>query len=278
MLLPGAGCAGTRAMGDPSLRSGQAAPLPPLGLQLYTLRTEMTANLERTLARVGSLGYREVEFAGYFGRTPAQVRAALAAAGLTAPATHLALETLEGERQAGTLAEAAAVGHRWIVVPWIAPAQRRTLDDWRRIAGRLNVAAAAAQRAGFSFAYHNHDFELTPIDARVPLELLLAETDPALVKLELDVYWAVKAGADPFALFSRWPGRVAMLHLKDTAGAPAHRMVEVGAGTIDWARILREGMARGGVRHAFVEHDQPADPWASVWASAEHLKKLAGSG
>ncbi|HYD51250.1 MAG TPA: sugar phosphate isomerase/epimerase, partial [Gemmatimonadaceae bacterium] len=190
-----------------------------------------------------------------------------------APASHLPLESLEGERQARTLADAAAAGHEWVVVPWLAPAARRTLDDWRRVAARLGAVAEAARRAGLSFAYHNHDFELAPVEGRVPLELLVAETDAALVKLELDVFWTVKGGADPLALYERWPGRIVMLHLKDSTGAPAHRMVEVGAGTLDWRAILSRGAAQG-VRHAFVEHDEPADAWGSVKASGEYLKQL----
>lgn len=279
-FVPGlTSCARTQTTRDtaaagPATPAGRVADAPPApGVQLYTLRGEMAKDVEATLARVGALGYQEVEFAGYFNRTPAQIRDALSKAGLRAPSSHIPLDALEGDRQGKTLADAAAVGHQWIVVPWLAPDARKSIDDYKRIAQRLNAAAAAAQRAGFRFAYHNHDFEITPLAGQVPLEVLLAETDPALVKIEMDVYWTVKAGGDPLQYFTRFPGRVTMLHLKDSAGAPDHRMVAVGEGKIDWPTIIARGTAQG-VQHAFVEHDNPADPWASVTASVGYLKRI----
>jgi len=285
VLVPGlTSCAGSRTTRDTTAAMGSATPAgsvagaaadarPAPGVQLYTLRGEMAKDVEGTLARVGALGYQEVEFAGYFDRTPAQIRDALAKAGLRAPSSHIPLDALEGDRQGKTLADAAAIGHQWIVVPWLAPDVRKSIDDYKRIATRLNAAATAATRAGFQFAYHNHDFEITPLEGRVPLEVLLAETDPALVKIEMDVYWTVKAGGDPLQIFSRFPGRVTMLHLKDSTGAPDHKMVAVGEGKIDWPTIVARGAAQG-VRHAFVEHDNPADPWASVTTSVGYLKRM----
>ena len=277
-LVPGlSGCTqapGTARGAGTAAGTAGAVGSPPLGVQLYTLRSEMAKGVDATLARLASLGFREVEFAGYFDRTPAQIRESLARHGLTSPSAHYPIEALEGDRQAKSLADAVAAGHRWVVVPWLAPEARRTIDDYRRVTARLNRIGEAARRSGLSAAYHNHEFELAPLGGEVPLDVMLKESDPALVNFELDVFWTVRGGADPFAYFARWPGRFPMLHLKDSAGAPDHRMVEVGAGTIDWRRVLERGVAQGGVRHAFVEHDNPTDPWASVTASAAHLKKL----
>ena len=253
--------------------TGQGSQPLALGVQLYTVRSEMAKDVERTLARVGELGYREVEFAGYYGRTPAQIKAALAAAGLTAPSSHIGLDQFAPDKTASTLANAAAMGHQWVVLPWLANEQRGAkADDWKRLAETLNRLGTAAQQAGLSFAYHNHDFEFVPVEGQVPLELLIANTDPARVKYELDVYWTVKAGADPLALFERHRGRIAMLHLKDATAAPARTMASVGAGTIDWRTVLARGIDRGGVSHAFVEHDNPGDAFASIGASAAWLK------
>jgi sugar phosphate isomerase/epimerase len=255
---------------------GTIAPVarPAPGVQLYTLRTEMEKDVDTTLARLGSLGYREVEFAGYFNRTPAQIKDSLAKAGLSAPSAHIPIEVLDGSQRDRALADAMAVGHQWVVVPWLAAEIRRSLDDYRKIADRLNRIGEAAQKAGLQFAYHNHDFEITPLEGRVPLEVMLESTDPKRVSYEMDVYWTVKAGGNPLAYYSKWPGRITMLHLKDSKGAPAHEMTEVGSGTIDWNTIIDRGVQQGGVKHAFVEHDNPTDPWASVTASVEHLKKL----
>ena len=245
--------------------------LSKIGVQLYTVRDLMKQDVEGTLAAVAAAGYTEVEFAGYFGKTPAEIRAMLDRHGLTAPSVHTG--DISADAWAKALDAAHAIGHRYIVVPWIPEERRKTLDDWKRVAAEFNRAAAAAQAAGVQFAYHNHDFEFWLVEGRVPFDLLLAETDPKLVQLEIDLYWITKGGHDPLAYFGRWPGRVPLVHVKDSLGAPDHKMVDVGAGSIDWKRIFaRSGQA--GIKHYFVEHDQPADPIASITASCAYLKKL----
>jgi sugar phosphate isomerase/epimerase len=105
------------------------------------------------------------------------------------------------------------------------------------------------------------------------MDILLAETDPALVSFEMDLYWAVKAGQDPRAYFTRYPGRFAMVHVKDATPAPALEMTDVGSGSMDWKAIFALH-AKAGIRHYFVEHDNPADPLASITKSAGYLKAL----
>lgn len=241
-----------------------------LGVQLYTVRTELERDFEGTLAAVAEIGYREVEFAGYFGRTPAQVRAVLAAAGLAAPAAHVDYGLL-GDRWEETLAAAAAIGHRHLVVPWLPDEVRTSLDGYRQVADHFNRAAESARNVGLRFGYHNQDFELAPLEGRVPLDVLLEETDPQLVSLELDVFWAASGGADPVTTIERHAGRVLMIHAKDMdAGG---NMVEVGSGRIDFARIIEAGDANG-LQHIFVEHDNPAAPLDSIRTSYENLRQL----
>src|SRR6266576_470043 len=130
-----------------------------------------------------------------------------------------------------------------------------------------------AKAAGLQFAYHNHDFEFAPLEGKLPYDVLLAETDPKLVQLEVDLYWITKGGQDPLAYFARWPGRFPMVHVKDSAGPPDHRIVEVGAGKIDFKKIFAQS-DQAGIKHYFVEHDEPADAFASIRASCEYLKRL----
>jgi sugar phosphate isomerase/epimerase len=274
-FLTALGVTGLVAVGSPARLTG--AMLRPrqsrtLGVQLYTLRSEMAKDVARTLQRVASIGYREVEFAGYH-RLPARdVRIALRRAGLTAPSVHISLESAEGRWD--TLRRAAEeLGHRYVVVPWVSEGRRQTYYDWRRLAETFNRLGRQAQRAGITFAYHNQAYEFEPIGFDTPLDILLQETDPELVAIELDVYWMALAGADPFVYLARYPGRFAMLHLKDSSGPPENQMLDVGSGVIDWARLLSEG-ERAGVRHVFVEHDEPADPFASVEASFNYLNRL----
>ena len=145
-----------------------------------------------------------------------------------------------------------------------------TLDDWKRLGARFNRIGAEVRRAGLVFAYHNHDFEFQPIDGQAPYDVLLAETDPALVRLELDLYWMARAKRDPLAYFHKYPSRFALVHLKDMDANGA--ITEVGRGTIDFRRILGQA-GQAGMVHCFVEHDDPQDPLRSIETSLSYLRQ-----
>ena len=149
--------------------------------------------------------------------------------------------------------------------------ERRTADGYKRVAELFNRAGAEARKAGLRFAYHNHDFEFAAVDDRIPYDVLLAETDPAAVEFEMDLYWVTHGGGDPLAYFARHPGRFPLVHVKDMDAARG--MVDVGKGVIGWKQIFAR-RDQAGIRHYFVEHDQPPDPFASIRASYEYLKRL----
>jgi len=243
----------------------------PLGVQLYTVRRELERDFERTLERIASMGYAEVEFAGYFDSHARAVASSLRQAGLDAPSGHFPLESLDNWDE--TLEFASEVGHRYVVIPWVPPERRAGSRAYRELARAFNEAGARARRSGIRLAYHNQEYDFTPADGALPFDLLLAETDPELVEFQLDVYWMVKGGQDPLHYLRGRPGRFPMLHLKDSSGAPEHRMMEVGSGTIDWPAILNRG-SEAGVRHLFVEHDEPASAFASVEESFRYLQSL----
>jgi sugar phosphate isomerase/epimerase len=251
---------------------GGIVRLETIGLQLYSVRREMARDFNGTLARVSSIGYKEVEFAGYFERRPEEVKAVLDRYGLGAPSAHVPIEAARQD-WARALDAANVIGHQYVVVPWLPEEGRRTLDDYKRVADEFNRLGAEARRAGIRFAYHNHDFEFAPLGGRIPYDVLLAETDSALVALELDLFWITKGGQDPITYFARHPGRFEMIHVKDSSGPPEYRQVDVGRGTIDFRRILAH-QEQAGIRHAFVEHDDPADPLAFARASYDYLKRL----
>jgi sugar phosphate isomerase/epimerase len=232
----------------------------------------MEKDFEGTLARVAEVGYREVEFAGYYGRSASDVRAVLSLVGLTAPSSHVGLADFRRDVDA-VIAMASGIGASYLVVPWLDERERKTLDDYRRIGQELNRIGEKVRAAGMRLGYHNHDFELARIDGRIPLDVLLEEADPNLLVLELDLYWAVKGGVDPVAYFAQHPGRVHLVHVKDSAGAPAHAMVDVGKGTIDFAKIFAR-REQAGIRHAFVEHDNPPSTAETMRASYQHLSQL----
>lgn len=254
------------------------APITRWGVQLYTLRSVAQRDLEGTLKTLAEIGYREVETHSYYGRSPADIRKALDAVGLTAPSAHVNLNALTTNLPS-LLQDAATVGHKWLVVPSLPGALSTSADGFKQAGEQLATAAAAAKSAGIRIAYHNHAGEFRTFtgsegDApRTGFDILLQSAPADAVYAELDVYWIVKGGADPIAFLDKYRGRVKMLHLKDASAAPEIAMRDVGAGTINWAEVLNRAEA-GGVEHAFVEHDSPADSIVSVRASFDYLSKL----
>ena len=148
------------------------------------------------------------------------------------------------------------------------------MRDWQELSELFNRVGDAARRRELGFCYHNHDFEFQPLEGKVPLDVMLAATDAALVKLQLDVYWVAKGGRDPASEIARLGSRVASLHLKDMDRTPGRGIASVGSGTIDFARILSAAKLAG-VADYFVEEDAPRDALAAARASYSHLSALA---
>ena len=250
--------------------------LKRIGLQLYTVRDEMAKDVPKTLERVAQIGYREVEFAGYFKHTPHEIHELLERYKLSAPSSHVPYPA-KWDDWKKTVADAKKVGHQYVTVAWTPEEQRKGADAYQRVAETFNRAGTEARKAGLHFAYHNHDYELAAPagGGALPLDVLFEHTDPALVTFEMDLYWMVHGGADPLAYFTKYPGRISLVHVKDAMGDASHTMTEVGKGTIDFPKIFAYDADHGThIKHAFVEHDQPADPFASVTASYEYLAKM----
>ena len=257
------------ALGGSAGALAQRRRVDQVGLQLYTLRKEMGQDFEGALARVAEIGYREMEFAGYFGRSANEVRQALDSNGLNSPAVHVQLGAVRENLQA-EIEFASTVGQQYLVVPSV-PGNERSADDYRGHADTLNRAGEECRRAGLKMAYHNHDFEFEPTSGRIPYDILLEETDPELVAMELDLFWIVHAGHDPLEYIAAHPGRFSMLHVKDRDAAGA--MVDVGSGMIDFAAIFANADSAG-FRHYFVEHDNPGDGFSSVTNSFRAVRGL----
>jgi sugar phosphate isomerase/epimerase len=266
--------------------------LGAIGVQLYSVRDLMKGDVAGTLAKIAAIGFKEVEFAGLFGKAPKDVRAMLDQNGLTAPAAHVDWATAD-TKLPETLETAQVLGHQFLIVPYVGEAERKQPDVWKRGADLFNRAGAASQKAGIQFAYHQHGFEFVPSEAlggKLPYDYLLENTDPALVKMELDICWTVAAEQDPVAYFKKYPGRFPLVHVKDWLkdGSPGKpyagalgpdtkftgQMANVGAGSIDWKRIFAASDV-GGVKHYIVEHDNPKSPLADLGASYTYLRNLS---
>ena len=251
-------------------RRARARHFQEVGLQLYTVRTLLERDFEGTLARVAALGYREVEFAGFYGPSIRETLAMLKRCSLAAPSGHVGFAALDGDLP-NALRAAKELGQSFVICPSVDERLRKNLDDWKRLSQRFNEIGEQCQKVGLSFAYHNHDFEFRPVGGQIPYDVMLAETDAGLVKMEMDLYWAVKARADPVAYFERHPGRFKLLHLKDMGRDGS--IADVGKGTIDFKRILAHA-APAGVIHCFVEHDEPSDPMQSIETSLRYVQQL----
>ena len=177
-----------------------------VGVQLYTVRDAMKADFDGSIAKVAQVGYKEVEFAGYFNHSPKDIADTLKKNGLTAPSCHVGYDIVEN-KLAEQIEAAHTIGHKFIVYPWIDPKQRTEPDGFKRAADLFQKAGEQTHKAGIQFAYHNHTFEFQPSDViggRLPYDVLLA-TDPKYVKMELDLCWINVAGRDPIEYFNKYP-------------------------------------------------------------------------
>jgi sugar phosphate isomerase/epimerase len=247
----------------------------PWGIQLYTVRDQAKADLDGTLTALAAMGYSEVEFAGLYGHSALNVRRMLDDAGLSAPAGHVGLEALTGAALDQTVADAKTLGHRFLIVPWI-PNEERTTDGYAATAEAFSQAAERLRAAGLAFGYHNHEFEFAPLGPDGPAatcgyDILLDRTDPALVCMELDLFWIRKGGRDAGAYFAKYPNRFRLVHIKDMAADGA--MVDLGKGVMPWRELL-DAAATAGVTHWFAEHDEPADAMEFARSAIIYLKTL----
>jgi len=250
----------------------------PVGIQLYTLGPDLQKELDAQLATVAKIGFKAVELAGYLGRTPAELRAAFDRAGLVCPSAHIAPKGANGPSFSGDLARLAedlrVIGVKSAIMPIqyipdrLGGADLRqagvqmTADDWKWNADFLNEKAAVLKKAGVVSGYHNHNFEFAPLGGTNGMEILLKGTDPALVTFEMDVGWVTAAGHDPFALLKAHPGRFTQMHVKDVKATTKPNFdlrqdpTEVGAGIIDWPRLLPAAYDAG-IRGFYVEQEPP---------------------
>jgi len=252
-----------------NLSTAGGKSLEKIGVQLYTVRDLMKKDFTGTLEKVAQAGYKEVEFAGYFDHKPEDVRQLLTRLKLQAPAVHISIDVLRDKLDIA-IQTSKTVGHKYIVCPWLSQSER-SLEHYKAHAALFNKVGEACQKGGIQFAYHNHDFEFEIAAGKVPYDILLAETDPRLVQMELDLFWIKKGGQDTLAYFAKYPGRFALCHVKDMD--ENGKMVDAGKGKIDFGKIFAQA-SQAGLKHYFVEHDNPEDPAQSITVSCQYLKSL----
>ncbi len=242
------------------LASAQGRRVENIGLQLYSLRAEMAEDFEGTLEQLAELGIKEIEFAGYHGKSAPEVRRLLDGFGMTSPAAHIQLGAIRNDLQQ-EIETAATLGQKYIVLPSI-PGDERTLEHYERHADMLNRAGEQTRQAGIQMGYHNHDFEFVVQErGKIGYDYLTTLTEPDLVAFEMDLFWIINAGHDPIPYFNQFPGRFPMLHVKDRTAEG--QMADVGRGVIDFTDIFSHADSAG-FKHYLIEHDFPTDGVNSI--------------
>jgi sugar phosphate isomerase/epimerase len=243
----------------------------PLGIQLWTVKSEAEKDLEGTLRKVYAAGFREIEFAGYYGKKPADLGKLLRDIGLTPVSTHAGAGDIakNGDQ---IIADAKTLGLKYVVcsspmvspekdkLPWEERMKAVDLNDWKWNAELFNKFGKQVSEAGMVFGYHNHSAEFKKFDGKTAFDHLFGSTDPKFVKSELDVGWVVTAQQDPLAILNQYKDRVIALHVKDVSKRESADKdppsVALGEGVIDWKKVIGTAKANG-TKAFFYEQEEP---------------------
>ena len=244
-----------------------------ISLQLYTVREQTAHDMPGTLRQISEIGYPAVEFAGYGGLSPEDLRKILDDLGIRASGAHVPLDSWETDPET-VLAEMHALNCTHAIVPIAPPEYRGDEASVARLAESFNRWGELCRLAGVTFSYHNHDFEFAPVGGTTMWEVLIRETDPELVHLELDLYWVRYGGANPEPLLQDLEDRIPLVHLKDMAADERRSDLPVGVGTMPWNGLL-EAADAAGVQWYVAEQDNPRDALEDVRISLQSMRELA---
>jgi sugar phosphate isomerase/epimerase len=243
------------------------------GLQLYSVRKEMLDAPIPTLQKLAALGIKQLESASsnkghYYGLTPKEIRNICKDLGMTVRSGHVQLDN----NWQKSLEEAAASGQEYIIVSSL-PTNGQTVDNYKAVAERFNDAGAEAKKMGLRFGYHNHDFEFEKENGTVLYDVLLAETEPNFVYMELDLGWVVATGNDPIAYFKKHPGRFPLWHLKDM-NIQKKESTEFGKGVLN-IKSMFANAKQSGLRYFFIEQEEySVNAFDSIQYDLNYLKSL----
>jgi sugar phosphate isomerase/epimerase len=254
-----------------------------IGIQLYTLRNEVTKDVKGTIAKIAEIGYNSVEVFGYkagkfFDLSPEDFSAVFKQHNLKTPSGHYTVFNFltkgDEDELKRAVEDSTKLSHDFFTIPYLTDDMRTSLDDYKKLAEKLNKAGQAVKNAGMQLAYHNHNFEFKDWgEGKTGFDIFLKETDPSLVNFEMDIYWVKKAGIDPIQLIKANPGRIKMWHVKDMDNTPEQSFTEVGSGIIDYKEIFKY-KKESGMKYFFVEQDQVKIPvYESISKSINYLKK-----
>lgn len=262
------------SMADPSGSTGTSH----FGIQLYTLRDDLPKDPAGVLKQVASFGYKQIEsYEGsngmFWGMGHTGFKKYMDDLGMKIVSSHCDINT-GFEKKA---AEAAEIGMKYLICPWLGP--QKSLDDFKKAAEKFNRCGEICKKEGILFAYHNHDYSFKMQEGQLPQDLMMNETDPALVDFEMDIYWVVAAGKDPEEWFRNHRNRFRLCHVKDRSKTPGpdngKNSVDLGTGSIDWKKVLHTA-AENGMQYFIVEQEAypNGSPLEAAKTDALYMKKL----
>lgn len=248
-------------------------PVKDVGLQLYTVRNEMLKDNIGTLKQVASLGYKEIESAGsekgsYYGFKPAEMKKVCNDLGMTLRSGHVHYDDKWQQR----IDDAVQSGQQYLIVS-VMPSNGQNVDNYKRVAEILNKAGEACKKSNITFGYHNHDSEFDKDNGKVLYDVLLENTNPEYVRMEMDLGWVIVTGNDPLAYFAKYPGRFPLWHLKDM-DLKAKHSVEFGKGRLDVKKML-ENAKQARMKYFFVEQEEyTGTAFDCLKYNMDYLKKI----
>lgn len=257
----------------------------PIGLQLYTLRDVIFKDLPGTLKKVADIGYTEVETFSYgdgkiFGQPFSDYVKLINDLGLKTVSGHYLTgfnSKTSGNLQNGweqAVADAKAAGQEYMVIAYLVKEERQSIDQYKALCQNMNKAAEVCKNYGIKLGYHNHDFEFESLEGVIPYDVMLAELDPELVCMELDLYWITRANYSPSDYFKKYPGRFELWHVKDMNKEDRTKNADIGTGTINFVELFAQ-KEQSGMNHFFVEQETyPVSSMESVQKSFQYIAEI----
>jgi sugar phosphate isomerase/epimerase len=246
----------------------------PVGLQLWTVRTECAKDFPGTIAKVAKMGYKGVEFAGFFNYSAKDVRKMLDDNSLICSGSHTAIDLLTNEKLAATMEYNRTIGNKFVIVPYLERKQLNTKADWLAKAKTFNELADKTRSEGVRIGYHSHQGDFLPIDGETPWDILFGNTSKE-VFMQLDTGNAMQGKADPVAVLKKYPGRSLSIHLKEFSATK--KKVLIGEGDIKWQDLFEVCETTGGTQWYVIEEESGEyPPLEAAEQSLKNYKKLRG--
>lgn len=250
-----------------------------IGIQLYTFKDIIGNDPKGVLQKVASFGYKELETYGYadgkiFGMDFSEFCNHAKSLGMNVVSGHYGLDKIKGDTWKKAVEDAKKNGQKYMALAYLVEAERKSIDNYKKICADMNAAGEVCKKNGIRFQYHNHAFEFDTVDGQIPFDVMLKELDPKNVGMEMDIFWVVAAGQDPIKYFTKHPGRFEQWHVKDMSKTDRTKNADIGTGTIDYKSLFTKAKLSG-MKHWYVEYDNyPVDPLESAAASAKFLKTI----